>query len=96
MGGSKLGLLMLFMVVLAASVSSSHGRKLRAMQEKKKGGEKSLADRLYLSALPKGKVAPSGPSKKGHAEIVDEKLIARHLAELNRILGSVPSPGDGH
>lgn len=27
---------------------------------------------------------------------LDEKLIARHLAALDRILRSVPSPGVGH
>ncbi|GMN43497.1 hypothetical protein TIFTF001_012702 [Ficus carica] len=49
---------------------------------------------LFLSALPKGKVPSSAPSKKGHADVVSGKLIARHLRD--RSLRSVPSPGVGH
>lgn len=52
--------------------------------------------RLYLNALPKGKVPASTPSNKGHENIIDEKLIARHLVAVDRILRSVPSPGVGH
>ena len=56
---------------------------------------------LVLSALPKGTTKrPSTPSK-GHSSsttttLGDEKLFARHLAALDRILWSVPSPGVGH
>ncbi|CAO2823496.1 unnamed protein product [Amaranthus hypochondriacus] len=58
---------------------------------------------LVLSALPKGTTKrPSTPSK-GHSSATpttttlgDEKLFARHLAALDRILWSVPSPGVGH
>ncbi|KAJ8450028.1 hypothetical protein Cgig2_029390 [Carnegiea gigantea] len=49
--------------------------------------------RLVLGALPKGPYGSSAPSNKGHAAptaatttSVDEKLIARHLAVISRIL----------
>ncbi|KAH0699579.1 hypothetical protein KY284_013794 [Solanum tuberosum] len=51
---------------------------------------------LYLNSLPKGRVPASTPSKKGHSYTTDEKLIARHLAAIDRSLRSVPSPGVGH
>lgn len=62
------------------------------------GSEKvpSLEASLLLSALPKGYVPPSAPSKKGHEMIVNEKLFVLHLASIDRILKSVPSPGVGH
>ncbi|CAI9782089.1 unnamed protein product [Fraxinus pennsylvanica] len=41
-------------------------------------------------------VPNSAPSKKGHDVTIDEKLIARHLAAMDRILRSVPSPGVGN
>ncbi|KAF7803270.1 precursor of CEP14 [Senna tora] len=53
-------------------------------------------DSLFLTALPKGTVPSSTPSRKGHAVVVDQKLIARHLIALDRLLRSVPSPGAGH
>ncbi|OMO76162.1 hypothetical protein CCACVL1_15868 [Corchorus capsularis] len=56
----------------------------------------SLFTSLFLNALPKGKVPASAPSKKGHATLDNEKLFARHLAGIDRILQSVPSPGAGH
>ncbi|GFP96965.1 hypothetical protein PHJA_001840600 [Phtheirospermum japonicum] len=56
----------------------------------------TLFDRLYLAALPKGKVPASTPSKKGHSVTIDQKLVARHLRAVDRILRSVPSPGAGH
>ncbi|KAL6991267.1 hypothetical protein U1Q18_009385 [Sarracenia purpurea var. burkii] len=84
-------------VVFASFLPSSLGRKLLTGEDNKKGSELPSLESLYLSnSLPKGKVTPSSPSMKGHAMIVDEKLIARHLAAVDRILRSVPSPGVGH
>lgn len=52
---------------------------------------------LFLSALPKGTVPSSSPTKKGHAVVVDEKLIERHLISKDRdLIVSIPSPGIGH
>ncbi|PHT55787.1 hypothetical protein CQW23_04273 [Capsicum baccatum] len=84
----------MFVLVLASFSSSTEARKLLNTYEVKK--VPSLMDRLYLNALPKGKVPASTPSKKGHSYTIDEKLIARHLAAVDRILRSVPSPGVGH
>ena len=75
---------------------SLDARKLLETKEEKKSIPAALEASLVLSALPKGTVPPSGPSKKGHDMVVDEKLIARHLAAVDRILRSVPSPGVGH
>ncbi|XP_052183386.1 precursor of CEP14-like [Diospyros lotus] len=82
-------------VIFASLVSHSHGRKLVAMQD---GGERvpPPVGSLFLGALPKGTIPSSSPSKKGHAAVIDEELIARHLASVDRILQSVPSPGIGH
>ncbi|CAN8292978.1 unnamed protein product [Cochlearia groenlandica] len=56
---------------------------------------------LYLTALPKGNVPPSGPSDKGHTSPPDEDHFNKHIVpenspEFQRLLGSVPSPGVGH
>ncbi|RWR96294.1 putative B-cell lymphoma 6 protein [Cinnamomum micranthum f. kanehirae] len=75
------------------SVSSPPNKKEDLMGVKKVA---SLESSLILSALPKGSVPSSGPSKKVHSTIVDEKLFARHLERMDRILKSVPSPGAGH
>ena len=83
-----------FFMLLVIFVSSTQGRKLLNLNENVK--VPSTTDSLYLSALPKGTVPSSTPSNKGHAETIDEKLIARHLAAIDRILRSVPSPGVGH
>ncbi|KAL8460715.1 hypothetical protein ACS0TY_031507 [Phlomoides rotata] len=82
------------LIMFSTLMSSTHGRKL--LTEVEQTNVPSREDRLYLTALPKGKVPASTPSKKGHAATIDEKLIARHLAAIDRILRSVPSPGVGH
>ncbi|XP_028764797.1 precursor of CEP14 [Neltuma alba] len=89
--------LLIFSVLSASFCSFSEARKLRV------GGQRSRPivtppsrDSLFLSALPKGTVPSSTPSKKGHAAVVDEKLVARHLIVMDRLLRSVPSPGAGH
>lgn len=90
-------MLLLLMLLFASLCSCLEARKLVLEKEKKKVNPSSRRDSLFLSALPKGTVPPSSPSKKGHAMEVDEKLITRHLITLNRVLlRSVPSPGVGH
>lgn len=56
---------------------------------------------LFLSALPKGNVPPSGPSDKGHTSPPadysdDQHMVPKTSPEIHRLLGSVPSPGVGH
>ncbi|KAL3624839.1 hypothetical protein CASFOL_031507 [Castilleja foliolosa] len=93
MARKSLVILILFLIMSSILTSSSHGRKLLMKDNK----APTLFDRLYLAALPKGTVPASAPTKKGHSFTVDEKLVARHLSDINRILhSSVPSPGAGH
>ncbi|KAF8391204.1 hypothetical protein HHK36_023506 [Tetracentron sinense] len=82
------------MITVPYGVAVFDARKLLSMEKNKKFP--SLEDSLVLSALPKGTIPPSSPSKKGHAMLVNEKLFTLHLARVDRILRSVPSPGVGH
>ncbi|KAH8511690.1 hypothetical protein H0E87_009022 [Populus deltoides] len=96
----------IFLVSFATIVSNIEGRKLLMStgtpQENSSSsnneGTSSVSSfaSLVLSALPKGTVPSSSPSKKGHATLDNEQLFARHLASIDRILRSVPSPGVGH
>ncbi|KAF8391205.1 hypothetical protein HHK36_023507 [Tetracentron sinense] len=81
--------LLIFLVVSPCFLPSLDARKLLSMEKKKKFP--SLEDSLVLSALPKGTIPPSSPSKKGHAMLVNEKLFTLHLAGTDRILRSVPN-----
>ncbi|KAH6825551.1 hypothetical protein C2S53_016357 [Perilla frutescens var. hirtella] len=83
-------------IMFCSLVSSANGRKLLMNGEHKHTNIPSGKDSLYLTALPKGKVPASTPTKRGHAATIDQKLIARHLALADRNLRSVPSPGVGH
>ncbi|KAL6542766.1 hypothetical protein OROHE_010286 [Orobanche hederae] len=88
--------LLVFLLMSSMLASSSQGRKL-LMNVQHSTATPMLFDRLYLVALPKGKVPPSAPGQKGHAATIDVKLISRHLRAVDRILfRSVPSPGDGN
>ncbi|KAG9448182.1 hypothetical protein H6P81_014310 [Aristolochia fimbriata] len=86
-------LLALFFLLLCCCVVSPCAQARKLLSE---GNAPSLEADLFLSALPKGKVPASGPSKKGHAMVVDQKLLSMHFAKIDRILKSVPSPGVGH
>ncbi|CAB4276290.1 unnamed protein product [Prunus armeniaca] len=91
-------LAIIFLVVLASFAAASESRKLLDMKKQDGDGQyrKRVAS-LFLGALPKGTVPASTPSKKGHAVVINEKLIARHLSSNDRILAqAVPSPGVGH
>ena len=101
---------MLFLVVWASCVEECNGRVMghpRKLLVHRHGDHDHQHQvpysfgRLVLSALPKGPYGSSSPSGKNHgaptaAAVVNEKLIARHLAVISRILQSVPSPGAGH
>ncbi|KAI3466762.1 hypothetical protein Pfo_023425 [Paulownia fortunei] len=94
MARKTLAFLVFLVMFSTLLVSSTHGRKLLVNEQHNE--VPSLEESLYLAALPKGNVPASTPSKKGHFVTNDEKLIARHLAAVDRILRSVPSPGVGH
>ncbi|KAL4274648.1 hypothetical protein HN51_057464 [Arachis hypogaea] len=92
-------LLVLFLVIFSASMCCcSEARKLQLRGNRGiKVVDPSPKSSLFFSSLPKGTVPASTPSKKGHAMEVDEKLIARNLISVERLLlTSVPSPGAGH
>ncbi|KAL1335734.1 hypothetical protein HN51_030199 [Arachis hypogaea] len=95
-------LLVLFLVTFSVSMCCcSEARKLQLRGNRGNRGIKvvdpSPKSTLFFSSLPKGTVPASTPSKKGHAMEVDEKLIARNLISVERVLlTSVPSPGAGH
>lgn len=84
---------LLFITLLVCFVPILEARKLRSMQKKE---VPSLESTLILNALPKGPSPPSSPSDKGHAMLMNPKLFEIHLARIDRLLQSVPSPGAGH
>ncbi|XP_054804313.1 precursor of CEP14-like [Prosopis cineraria] len=90
--------LLMYFLISASLCSFSEARKLQvgAQRSFRNDVPSTSRDSLFLSSLPKGTVPSSTPSKKGHAMVVDEKLIARHLIAIDRLLSSVPSPGAGH
>ncbi|CAL1410434.1 unnamed protein product [Linum trigynum] len=87
--------LILLAVISASFLSNTEARKLMATSGG--GGAISLQalfQSLLLSALPKG----TSPSKKGESTTTFDNVekFQRHLVRMDRILGSVPSPGVGH
>ncbi|KAL4555159.1 hypothetical protein LXL04_037770 [Taraxacum kok-saghyz] len=75
----------LLVIVMLCCAPSLDARKL--LNEKK--GSVIMAGNVLQSAVLEGKSTP--PSTR-----LSEKLFALHLAHLDRILQSVPSPGAGH
>ncbi|OIT31143.1 hypothetical protein A4A49_13119 [Nicotiana attenuata] len=69
-------------ILVVCTAPCFEARKLLNNTDKKKADSApSREANLLLNALPKGKISPSSPSKKGHS---------------NHNLESVPSPGIGH
>ncbi|KAH7568735.1 hypothetical protein ACOSP7_011771 [Xanthoceras sorbifolium] len=96
---ARFGSFVLVFVFVFASVSPClEARKLLKNTENNNNDKQlpSSFASLFLSALPKGTVPASTPSKKTHATLDNEQLFVRHLASIDRILRSVPSPGIGH
>ncbi|XP_050222109.1 precursor of CEP14 [Mercurialis annua] len=98
MGRSTNFLLLIFLLAFATFVSNTEGRKLLLISNNSNNNNKvsTVFLSLVLSALPKGRVPSSSPSKKGHATLENQELFQRHLSSIDRILRSVPSPGVGH
>lgn len=90
--------LILLVVFAASSMPQMESRKLLIDTAESNGNIPPLFASLVLNAFPKGTVpSASAPSKKGHSTTLrNEKLFARHLSGIDRILQSVPSPGAGH
>ncbi|KAL7591601.1 hypothetical protein Lser_V15G35072 [Lactuca serriola] len=80
---ARLTILTLFLIVMLYCSTSLDARKL--LNEK---NESVMEGNVRQSALLEGPTPPSTG--------LSEKLFALHLAHLDRILHSVPSPGAGH
>ncbi|XP_074270348.1 precursor of CEP14-like [Silene latifolia] len=94
--------LILSISIHANCTSISHARKLLLINESK-ATNKQIRASLILATLPKGKTVNSSSPSKGHASttttattLPDKELFMRHLAAIDRVLWSVPSPGVGH
>ncbi|KAI4371001.1 hypothetical protein MLD38_019282 [Melastoma candidum] len=87
---------LLILIVSASLATCVQGRKVLETSREETSVSSSVDPRLFLDALPKGRIPVSSPSRKGYEATINEELIARHLASLDRILRSVPSPGVGH
>ncbi|KAE8715021.1 hypothetical protein F3Y22_tig00110187pilonHSYRG00437 [Hibiscus syriacus] len=89
----------IFLVIFASSfMPQMESRKLLINAGESSENVPLLLASLVLNALPKGTVpAASASGKKGHLPALNnETLFVRHLAGIDRILQSVPSPGGGH
>ncbi|CAI0560843.1 unnamed protein product [Linum tenue] len=93
------GIVLILLVVISASFfSNTEARKLLSTSGGDGGGGaisvRALLQSLLLRALPKG----TSPSKKGQSTktLDNVERFQRHIARMDRILGSVPSPGVGH
>ncbi|CAH8355489.1 unnamed protein product [Eruca vesicaria subsp. sativa] len=85
-------------VIVGASPSPVASRKLLEMKKQqsltvREDDKNHVTKTTTLTALPKGKILNSTPSKKTHAAV---KHRSRHLSTVDRFLQSVPSPGVGH
>ncbi|KAJ6770009.1 PRECURSOR OF CEP14 [Salix purpurea] len=91
----------IFFFSFAAFMSNTEGRKLSMSTRAPESDDRDRSSvgsfaSLARSALPEGRVTSSCPGKKGHATLDNEQILARHLASIDRILRSVPSPGVGN
>ncbi|CAH8253847.1 unnamed protein product [Arabidopsis lyrata] len=97
-------LFIVFAIIVSALPSPVSSRKMLeikkqeilTVREEEKSHMPHVTKTSTLSALPKGKIPNSTPSKKGHAAVLAGKLRSRHLSTVDRFLRSVPSPGVGH
>ncbi|AAF99837.1 Precursor of CEP13 [Arabidopsis thaliana] len=87
----SISMICLLILIVGFVLQSSQARKVLVPYGTSKG--------LFLSALPKGNVPPSGPSDKGHTsppDDTDQRMVPENSPEIYRRLESVPSPGVGH
>ncbi|CAF1709702.1 hypothetical protein F2Q70_00012692 [Brassica cretica] len=97
-------LFIVFAIIVVVSPLPVSSRKLLEMKkqenltvrEEEKNHMPHVTKTTTLTALPKGKIQNSTPSKKGYAVISNVKHRSRHLSTVYRLLQSVPSPGVGH
>ncbi|XP_021288449.1 precursor of CEP14 [Herrania umbratica] len=85
--------LLILLLALIFQVPSTQSRMLFNAEKKEVFSPK---DNLVPVVLPNKPTAPPSPTEKDHIMAKDERLFALHLAKIDRILQSVPSPGRGH
>ncbi|EOY13418.1 hypothetical protein QQP08_021591 [Theobroma cacao] len=86
-----------FLIFLLALVNPSPSSEARKHLNMEKKVIPSMKENVVPSVLPqKATPAPSASGNKGHLMVNDERLFAHHLAKIDRILQSNPSPGSGH
>ncbi|GKV02123.1 hypothetical protein SLEP1_g14597 [Rubroshorea leprosula] len=83
-----------FLLALIFQVPSLEGRKLLEVAKKEVPSLK--ANLIVPCAPPKDTIAPNSLHQHGNAITNEERLITLHLARIDRILGSNPSPGARH
>ncbi|XWS27381.1 hypothetical protein CRYUN_Cryun26dG0110200 [Craigia yunnanensis] len=87
--------LLIVLFALIFQPKSFEARKLLNNLEKKE--VPSFKDNFVGNTLPKEptRIIPASDDK-GHAMANNERLFAIHLAKVDRVLQSTPSPGAGH
>ncbi|KAJ4847816.1 hypothetical protein Tsubulata_011767 [Turnera subulata] len=85
---------LVFIVLLICHTQSFEGRKL--MMEKKEGLSSLKGINIVVGDAQKVRNPTSSPRQEDNEIPTYERLIASHLAKIDRILQSVPSPGAGH
>ena len=85
--------LLVILFALIYQVPSMQSRKLFNSEKKEVF---PLKDNLVPIDLPKKPTPPPSPTVQDLIMANNERLFALHLAKIDRILQSVPSPGAGH
>ncbi|KAG9129554.1 hypothetical protein Leryth_023901 [Lithospermum erythrorhizon] len=92
---NKSAIVFMFLIIFVTLVSTIDARKLLEVDQQIKKEQVLSPDNKQP---PTDRVFPSAPSKGSHTVVVtlNEDVIYRHLAAIDRILRSVPSPGVGN
>ncbi|EOY13417.1 Uncharacterized protein TCM_031988 [Theobroma cacao] len=86
-------LLIFLLSFICQEPPSSEARKLLNIQEK----EVLSVKNNFVSSIEHREPTPAvSLSSQGHEMVEKERLFTLHLANIDRILQSVPSPGAGH
>lgn len=90
---SSIVLLIFLFSFICHEPASTEARKLLSIQKK----EVLSFDNNFVLSVDHRKPTAAVPfSNKGHEMVDEERFYTLHLAKIDRILESVPSPGAGH
>ncbi|CAA7402386.1 unnamed protein product [Spirodela intermedia] len=87
---------MIISVILVFLLFSANSTQARKLLGSPRGDFSSLEGAKVFSALLRASVPPSSPSHGGNVVVVGGRLLADRTSSVDRMLGSVPSPGVGH